>query len=145
MSDTSKNSITIEAPVDAVATLLIGAASYPEWSTAIKSANVLEKDGEGRPAKVEMVIKAGQLKDRVILDYDWSGAPANITFALDDADLLTEMSGGYSMKDNGDDTTTVSYELTVGLSMPIPAMMRTKAERETIDLALKEMKAELEK
>jgi hypothetical protein len=54
------------------------------------------------------------------------------------------MSGGYSLADNGDDTTTVTYELTVALSMPIPAMMRTKAERETIDLALKELKAALE-
>jgi len=78
------------------------------------------------------------------LEYDWSKAPSSLTFSLDDADLLTEMSGGYSLVDNGDDTTTVTYELTVALSMPIPAMMRTKAERETIDLALKELKAALE-
>lgn len=91
------------------------------------------------------MIKAGQIKDRVVLDYDWSQAPASLTFALDDADLLTEMSGGYTITDNGDETTSVSYELTVALSMPVPAMMRHKAERETIDLALNEMKAELEK
>lgn len=91
------------------------------------------------------MIKAGQIKDRVVLDYDWSQAPASLTFALDDADLLTEMSGGYTITDNGDETTSVSYELTVALSMPVPAMMRHKAERETIDLALNELKAELEK
>ena len=28
--------------------------------------------------------------------------------------------------------------------MPVPAMMRTKAERDTIDLALKELKEKLE-
>lgn len=144
MSDTSKNSIQIEAPVADVAALLFDPAGYPEWSTAIKSATVLEKDGEGRATKIEMMIKAGQVKDRVILDYDWSNAPAALTFSLDDADMLTQMSGGYTLTDNGDETTKVEYELTVALSMPVPAMMRTKAERDTIDLALKELKEKLE-
>ena len=144
MSEASKNSIQIDAPVADVAALLFDPAGYPEWSSAIKSASVLEKDGEGRATKIEMMIKAGQVKDRVILDYDWSKAPNALTFALDDADMLTEMTGGYTLTDNGDDTTKVEYELTVALSMPVPAMMRTKAERDTIDLALKELKARLE-
>ena len=46
--------------------------------------------------------------------------------------------------DNGDDTTTVKYQLTVALSMPVPAMMRQKAERATIDLALNQLKTKLE-
>jgi carbon monoxide dehydrogenase subunit G len=144
MSEASKNSIQIDAPVADVAALLFDPAGYPEWSSAIKSASVLEKDSDGRATKIEMMIKAGQVKDRVILDYDWSKAPSALTFALDDADMLTEMTGGYTLTDNGDDTTKVEYELTVALSMPVPAMMRTKAERDTIDLALKELKAKLE-
>ena len=84
------------------------------------------------------------MKDRVILDYDWSKAPTEISFSLDDADLLTEMSGAYKLSDNGDESTTVTYELTVALSMPVPAMMRQKAELSTIDLALKQLKAKLE-
>jgi len=144
MSEASKNSIQIDAPVADVAALLFDPAGYPEWSSAIKSASVLEKDGEGRATKIEMMIKAGQVKDRVILDYDWSKAPNALTFSLDDADMLTEMTGGYTLTDSGDDTTKVEYQLTVALSMPVPAMMRTKAERDTIDLALKELKAKLE-
>lgn len=144
MSEASKNSIQIDAPVADVAALLFDPAGYPEWSSAIKSASVLEKDVEGRATKIEMMIKAGQVKDRVILDYDWSKAPNALTFSLDDADMLTEMTGGYTLTDSGDDTTKVEYELTVALSMPVPAMMRTKAERDTIDLALKELKAKLE-
>jgi hypothetical protein len=54
------------------------------------------------------------------------------------------MSGTYEIKDNGDDTTTVKYQLTVALSMPVPAMMRQKAERATIDLALNQLKTKLE-
>ena len=144
LSNASNNSILVEAAIEQVSALLFDPAGYPEWSSAIKSAEVLERDEQNRPVKVEMSIKAGQVKDRVILDYDWSQAPEKLTFTLDDADLLTEMTGGYSLRDNGDETTTVTYELTVALSMPIPSLMRTKAERETIDLALKELKEKLE-
>ncbi len=144
MSDISENSITIEAPIGEVVSVLTDLASYPTWSTAIKSVEVQDKDAIGRATKAKMSIDAGVMKDRVILDYDWSKSPAEISFALDDADLLTEMSGTYEIADNGDDTTTVKYQLTVALSMPVPAMMRQKAERATIDLALNQLKTKLE-
>jgi uncharacterized membrane protein len=144
MSDISENSITIEAPIGEVVEVLTDLAAYPTWSTAIKSVEVQDKDASGRATQAKMSIDAGVMKDRVILDYDWSKSPAEISFALDDADLLTEMSGTYEIKDNGDDTTTVKYQLTVALSMPVPAMMRQKAERATIDLALSQLKTKLE-
>ena len=144
MSDVSKNSIVIEASVEDAAALLFDPANYPSWSSAIPKAKVIASDAEGRATKVEMDIKAGPVKDRVTLDYDWTNAPAALHFSLDEADMLTEMAGTYAIKDNGDDTVTVTYELTVGLSMPVPAMMRTKAERETIDKALAELKSKLE-
>ncbi len=144
MSDISKKSVLIEAPISAVAEVLSDLAAYPSWSSAIKSVEVQSKDESGRATKAKISIDAGVMKDRVILDYDWSNSPNEITFSLDDADLLTEMSGAYKLSDNGDDTTNVSYELTVALSMPVPAMMRQKAERSTIDLALNQLKAKLE-
>jgi uncharacterized membrane protein len=144
MSDISENSITIEAPIGEVVEVLTDLASYPTWSSAIKSVEVQDKDASGRATKAKMSIDAGVMKDRVTLDYDWSKSPAEISFALDDADLLTEMSGTYEITDNGDDTTTVKYQLTVALSMPVPAMMRQKAERATIDLALSQLKTKLE-
>jgi len=91
-----------------------------------------------------MTIDAGMMKDRVILDYDWSKAPGQLSFSLDDADLLTGMDGSYSIKAIDEDTTQVTYQLGVSLSMPIPAMMRQKAEKATIDQALAQLKAALE-
>jgi len=144
MSDISKNSVTIEAAISDVVAVLSDLPAYPSWSTAIKSVEVESKDDAGRATKAKISIDAGVMKDRVILDYDWSKSPTEITFTLDDADLLTEMTGAYKLVDNGDDTTDVTYELTVALSMPVPAMMRQKAERSTIDLALNQLKAKLE-
>jgi hypothetical protein len=91
-----------------------------------------------------MSIDAGMMKDRVTLDYDWSKAPDALSFSLDEADLLTGMDGSYSLKSIDGETTEVTYELGVSLSMPIPAMMRQKAEKATIDAALAQLKTHLE-
>jgi hypothetical protein len=91
-----------------------------------------------------MSIDAGMMKDRLTLDYDWSKAPASISFSLDEADLLTGMDGIYTINAVDEDTTEVTYELEVALSMPVPAMMRQKAEKATIDAALSQLKSALE-
>jgi hypothetical protein len=84
------------------------------------------------------------MKDRPTLDYDWSQAPNKLSFSLDEADLLTSMDGVYTISAIDEDTTEVTYELGVELSMPVPAMMRQKAEKATIDAALAQLKSYLE-
>jgi uncharacterized membrane protein len=140
MSDTSTGTISIEAPVARVQEILFDLASYPQWSTSIKSAEVQSSDGEGRVTSVKLSIEAGVMKDRVTLDYDWSDAPGRLEFSLSDADLLTAMDGAYVISEEDEESTKVTYELTVALSMPVPAMMRKKQEQMVIDLALKELK-----
>ncbi len=144
MSDSSRATVTIDAPLAAVTQALFTLENYPKWSSSIKSVEVVNRDDQGRATKVKMTIDAGMMKDRVILDYDWSEAPARLSFSLDDADLLTGMDGAYIIKSIDEESTEVTYELTVSLSMPIPAMMRQKAEKTTIDQALAQLKATLE-
>ena len=144
MSEPSKNSITIDSSIDEVSSVLSDLESYPSWTTAIKKVEVLERDSSNRPAKVTIAIEAGVLKDRASLTYDWSKLPGEITFSLDEADMMTEMSGSYLIKDNGDDTTTVTYSLTTQISMPVPEMMRKKVELSTIDAALSQLKKRVE-
>jgi uncharacterized membrane protein len=144
MSDITSGTISIAAPVTKVQAILFDIAQYPAWSSAIKSVEVLGKDDQGRVTSAKLSIDAGMMKDRVCLDYDWAGAPKRLTFSLADADLLTAMDGAYVITAEDEDSTTVSYELTVSLSMPVPAMMRHKAEQATIDQALKQLKIHAE-
>ena len=144
MSNVSTATISVDAPLAAVSELLFALDKYPEWSSSIKAVEVLGRDDLERVIKAKMTIDAGMMKDRVILDYDWSKAPAVLSFSLDDADLLTAMDGSYEIKSIDADTTSVTYSLTVDLSMPIPAMMRQKAEKATIDQALAQLKSVLE-
>ena len=143
MSSVSTSTVSITASADEVRAVLFDIASYPSWSTSFKSVTVLASDGQGRPTQVSMSVDAGALKDKPTLNYDWSAHPDRLDFSLEDADLLTQMSGAYIVKDNGDET-EVTFELTVALSMPVPDIMRTKAEKSTIDLALKQLKEKLE-
>jgi len=144
MSDSSSSTVTIDAPFTAVSEALFALEKYPEWSSSIKEVEAVARDDQGRITKVKMTIDAGVMKDRVVLDYDWSQAPSRLSFSLDDADLLTGMDGAYIIKSIDEDTTSLTYELTVSLSMPIPAMMRQKAEKTTIDQALSQLKTALE-
>ena len=144
MSELSTSTITIDAPIDAVRAILFDLAAYPTWSTAIKSADVKATDDQGRATSVKVAIDAGMMKDRVLLNYDWSAAPDRLEFSLEEADLLTAMNGAYITKAVDADTTSVTYELGVEVSMPIPAMMRTKAEKATIDQALAQLKEHAE-
>lgn len=144
MSEFSKSTVIIEAPIADIQKTLSELDKYPDWSTQIKSAESLGTDDQGRITKIKMSIDAGMMKDRVVLDYDWSQATEKIIFSLEEADLLTSMDGAYTFKSIDAETTEVTYELGVSLSMSIPDMMRKKAEKATIDAALSQLKSHLE-
>lgn len=144
MAEMTSGTILINAPAKRVRDLLFDIAQYPKWSKAIKSVEVLEKDGSGRATSARLMVDAGMMKDKVVLDYDWSQSPERLTFSLSDADLLTAMDGVYLISEVGEET-SVTYELQVDLSMPIPAIMRHKAEQAVIDSALAQLKIVAEK
>ncbi|MBM3703813.1 MAG: polyketide cyclase / dehydrase and lipid transport [Actinobacteria bacterium] len=141
MSET-KSTIIIDAPLSQVAEAIASVGTYPSWSSSMKAVKVLEGDAI-KPTKVEMSLVSGALRDEATLTFDWSNFPASLTFTLESADLLTAMDGKQELKSIGDET-EVSYSLTVALSMPVPDMMRQKAEKAVVDQTLKELKAQLE-
>ena len=139
MSEKSLSTVVIDAPLADVQAALFEIGSYPEWLSSIKKVDVIDRDGESRVVKAKLAIDAGMMKDRVTLDYDWSAAPATLSFTIDEADLLTQMDGTYTLKALDADSTQVTYELEIAVSMPVPAMMITKGQQQTIDAALKEL------
>ena len=139
----SRSTIITEAPMSHVSEVLFDLEKYPEWSDSITKVKVSERDESGRVTGATLTISAGALKDEVSLSYNWDGAPGRLEFELEDANMLTKMDGAYILKDLGDET-EVTYELSVGVSMPIPQMMVTKQEKMTIDQALAQLKEHCE-
>ena len=139
----SRSTIVIEAPMSQVSEVLFDLEKYPDWSDSITKVKVTERDEGGRVTGATLTIAAGAVKDEVSLSYNWDGAPQRLEFELEDANMLTKMDGAYILKDLGEET-EVTYELSVGLSMPIPQMMITKQEKTTIDQALAQLKEHCE-
>jgi len=135
----SRSTVIIEAPMSKVSEVLFDLEKYPEWSDSITKVKVSERDESGRVTGATLTIVAGALKDDVSLSYNWDGAPGRLEFELEDANMLTKMDGAYILKDLGDET-EVTYELSVGVSMPLPPIMITKQEKTTIDQALAQLK-----
>ena len=144
MSEATESTIRIEAPVADVVAVVSDLTKYPEWSTSIKRVEVLESDSEGHPVKVTMMVDAGPMRDSVTLQYDWSLAPAQLSWTLLEAEMLTAMDGTYTISEADEDSTEVSYRLAVDVAMPMLSMLKRKAEKAVVDVSLKELKKRVE-
>jgi hypothetical protein len=143
MADKTTSSTVIGVPRKDVMTVIADFAAYPRWATAVRSAEVLSQNADGRPSTVRFKLDAGVIKDSYVLGYDWDG-DAQVRWNLAEAgSVVSEMSGGYTLADRGD-STEVTYELAVGIRIPMIGMVKRRAEKMIIDTALKGLKSRAE-
>ena len=142
MAARTSSHITIDAPRADVMAVIADFAAYPEWATGVRSAEVLSSAGD-RPATVRFTLDAGVIKDSYVLGYDWDGDTRVHWNLAEPGSVISEMSGGYELADSGDGT-EVTYELAVGIRVPMPGMLKRRAEKTIIDTALKGLKSRAE-
>jgi ribosome-associated toxin RatA of RatAB toxin-antitoxin module len=144
MSEHTEADIVIAASAADIMAVVADVASYPEWTGAVKSAEVISVHPQGSPAKVRFVLDAGPIKDSYTLLYVWN-IPESVTWSLaEQGTYLTGMKGGYHLADEGPGVTKVNYRLAVDVKIPIIGLMKRKAEKILIDTALKELKKRVE-
>jgi hypothetical protein len=143
MTDRTSSSITVATDGATVMGVIADLASYPQWATGVRTAEVIETAPDGRPLRVRFGLDAGMIKDSYVLAYDWDGDSAVSWHLAEAGSMVTEMSGAYRLVSRND-TTTVSYELAVGTRVPLPGLVRRRAERTIVDAALKGLKARAE-
>ncbi|MCP2290586.1 SRPBCC family protein [Nocardia amikacinitolerans] len=144
MADRTQRSILIEAPSQRVMAVIADLESYPEWVSAAKSVEVLEKDAAGRARTARFVLDAGVVKDTYVLTYTWRADDKAVSWKLISGDLQKAQDGTYELVDQPDGSTQVIYELTVDLNIPMIGMFKRKAEKVITDTALKELKKRVE-
>jgi ribosome-associated toxin RatA of RatAB toxin-antitoxin module len=143
MADRTTSSIVIGMPRKNVMAVIADFDAYPEWATGVRRAEVLSQDGDGRAGTVRFTLDAGVIKDSYVLGYDWDG-DEQVRWDLAEAgSVISEMSGGYQLADHGDGT-EVTYELAVGIKIPMIGMLKRRAEKTIIDTALKGLKSRTE-
>jgi uncharacterized membrane protein len=141
MADESTQSITIAAPQAVVLDVIADFPAYPEWADSITSARVLSNDDDGRPEQVRFTLDAGPLKDTYVLAYDW--VDDGVSWDLVSGQMQRGQSGRYRLDETGG-STTVTYTLSVDLAVPMPGMIKRRAEKRIMDTALNGLKRRVE-
>jgi hypothetical protein len=98
---------------------------------------------DGRPERVRFGLDAGMIRDSYVLAYEWDGDAAVRWNLAEAGSMVTEMSGAYTLAEDGTGT-TVSYELAVGTRVPMIGILRRRAEKTIIETALKGLKSRAE-
>ena len=145
MADTSTQSIVIGAPAASIADVICDFPHYPEWVAAVRSIEVIEEYEDGYASQVRFVIDAGVLQDEYTLSYEYADDISRIQWHLVAPSRVQKaQTGSYEIADNGDGSATVTYELSVELSIGMMGMFKRKAEKVIMDTALKELKRRVE-
>src|SRR3954470_12017170 len=133
MADESTQSLTIPAPASDVLGVIADFDAYPEWADSITAATVLTHDDEGRPEQVRFTLDAGPIKDTYVLAYDW--VDDGVTWDLVSGQMQRGQRGRYRLE-GSEKETTVTYTLSVDLAVPMPGMIKRRAEKRIMDTAL---------
>lgn len=147
MSLNGEHTVEIDAPLDRVYAIAADLERAPEWQSSLVSVDVLERDGEGRPALVETVsdAKVKTVKARLRFSY----APPSRIDTLQEKGDLKALSGRWTFADLGDGRTKATYALEVdpgrmlGMLLRGPAVDRVRAV--LIDEAAEELKTRAER
>jgi ribosome-associated toxin RatA of RatAB toxin-antitoxin module len=143
MADATTSSIDIAAPPEQVMAVIADFAAYPEWADQVKTVEIVEPGDGDRPRQVRFTMDAGPIKDTYTLDYIWAPDGRSVSWTLVKGQMQRAQDGSYVLFDDGG-TTTVTYSLSVDLSIPMIGMLRRKAEKVIIDTALKGLKRRVE-
>ncbi|MFZ2174237.1 MAG: SRPBCC family protein [Rhodococcus sp. (in: high G+C Gram-positive bacteria)] len=144
MPERTKRSISIEAPAARVMDVIADFDAYPAWVTAAKSVEVLDAGRGGRADRVRFVLDAGMVKDNYVLRYAWAADGMSVSWELESGEIQKAQFGSYVLEHESGGGTTVTYELTVDLTIPMIGLFKRKAEKAITDTALKELKKRVE-
>ncbi len=143
MADRTSSTLVVGAPRPVVLRVIGDFARYPDWAAGVRSAAVVEAGADGLPRLVRFTLDAGPVKDSYVLAYEWDGDRAVHWQLAEPGSMVSEMTGAYLLAE-ADAGTRVSYELTVGTRLPLPGLLKRRAEKMITDSALKGLKSRAE-
>ncbi|MQA62005.1 MAG: cyclase [Actinophytocola sp.] len=141
MPDESTQSIVVDAPPERIMAVIADLESYPEWAKAVRETEVLERDADDRAVTVRFTLDAGPVQDVYTLKYDWAPDGLMVNWHLVQGQMQRAQRGTYQLRplEQGEQT-EVTYTLSVELALPMIGLLRRKAEKMIMDIALKELK-----
>lgn len=142
MPSKTSSSISVDAPAADIMGVIADLAAYPEWTSSVRSVDVLGAFDDGRPREATFQLDAGPIKDTYTLAYEWE-ADDSVHWHLVEGTLIKMLNGSYTLAP-AEGGTDVTYHLEVDVAIPLLGLMKRKAEKVIIDTALKELKKRVE-
>lgn len=143
MAESTIQSIEIGAAPAACFAAAADVATYPEWATGVRSVEVLETDGAGRPLRAAFVIDGMVKEIAYVLEYSYD-EPHSMTWKAIPGDDISEMDGSYTFSDAGDGRTEVVYALRAEPAFTIPGFLRRQVEKQIVTTALRGLRKRVE-
>jgi uncharacterized membrane protein len=143
MASSTVQSIEIDAPREAVFAVASAVGEYPDWATGIRTVEVHETDGDGRPLRASFVVD-GMVKEisyTLVYTYD---EPQLMSWVAEPGDDITEMEGSYTFKPLDADRTEVVYALRAEPAFTIPGFLRRQVEKQIVGTALRGLRSRVE-
>jgi len=134
MAVTESREVVIEATAEEIMNVLFDVESLPEWSSAHREAEVLERDHQGHPSKSRQVIKVVGVTDEQVLAY--TVHDDGVSWTLVSAKQQRAQDARYTLTPDGD-STRVRFELTVDPTVPLPGFLIKKGAKGLMDTATK--------
>ncbi len=143
MAEKASQTTTIAAAPDRVWAIAADFERYPEWAKDVKDVVVRSRDEQGRPAEVEFRASALGRSTHYTLAYDYSQAPAALSWRMVRGDIMRTIDGAYHFADTADGGTEVRYDLVIDLVVPLPGFVKRRAEVRILN-TVRELKARAE-
>jgi hypothetical protein len=144
MAARTSSRIMIAAPRADVMAVIADFGAYPQWASAVRAADTLGRSADGRASRVRFTLDAGVVKDTYVLGYEWDGDAGVRWHLAEPGSVISGMNGGYALAER-DGATEATYDLEVELRIPMPGMLKRRAEKTIIDTALKGLKSRAER
>lgn len=122
--------VVIEASPQEILDVIADLDTVTEWSSAHQSAEVLERDTGGRPAKVKMKVKAAGITDEQVIAYTWG--ENKVSWTLVSSSQQRSQDASYTLTPDGD-ATRVKFDISVDPVVPLPGFVLKRAVKGTID------------
>jgi len=116
---------------------------YPEWSSAIQSTRVLQRDRSGVARIVEFHIDMKIRSVRYVLEYAYK-EPSELTWHSVEGDVES-IEGRYDFRKVGPARTEATCRQEIQLGFWMPGPLRKLAERTALRQSVSEFKAEVER
>jgi uncharacterized membrane protein len=134
--------IEIGAPPQACFDALTDYETFPDWQDAVKSAEVMSRDEQGRGREVEIEVDAKVKTIHYRLAYEYE-EPHRIGWDYVEGDVK-DIDGEYIFEDRGDGTTLATYSLAIDPGVWVPGPLQRMLSDQVMRGHMEDLKRRVE-